>query len=35
MTPQQSLNMLFGVGLVVPELCLLVAALLWVRRRSA
>jgi ABC-type uncharacterized transport system involved in gliding motility auxiliary subunit len=34
MTPQQSLRMLYGVGLLVPELCLAAAALAWVRRRS-
>ena len=35
MTPQQSLRMLYGVGLLVPELCLIAAALAWVRRRSS
>jgi hypothetical protein len=35
LTPQQSLRMLYGVGLLVPELCLAVAALTWVRRRSS
>jgi ABC-type uncharacterized transport system involved in gliding motility auxiliary subunit len=35
LTPQQSLRMLFGVGLVIPELCLLAAAIAWLRRRSA
>jgi hypothetical protein len=34
LTPQQSLRMLYGVGLLVPELCLAAAALAWVRRRS-
>lgn len=34
LTPQQSLRMLYGVGLLVPELCLIAAALAWVRRRS-
>jgi len=34
LTPQQSLRMLYGVGLLVPELCLAAAALTWVRRRS-
>src|SRR5690606_29795835 len=34
MTPQQSLRMLYGVGLIVPELCVAAAALAWVRRRS-
>jgi hypothetical protein len=35
LTPQQSLRMLYGVGLLVPELCLAAAALTWARRRSA
>ena len=35
LTPQQSLRMLYGVGLLVPELCLAAAALTWVRRRSS
>lgn len=34
LTPQQSLRMLYGVGLLVPELCLVAAALAWLRRRS-
>lgn len=34
LTPQQSLGMLYGVGLLVPELCVVAAALAWVRRRS-
>jgi ABC-type uncharacterized transport system involved in gliding motility auxiliary subunit len=34
LTPQQSLRMLYGVGLLVPELCLAAAALAWVRRRN-
>jgi hypothetical protein len=34
MTPQQSLRLLYGVGLLIPELCLIGAALTWVRRRS-
>jgi hypothetical protein len=34
LTPQQSLDMLYGVGLLVPELCLAAAAWTWVRRRS-
>jgi hypothetical protein len=35
LTPQQSLDMLYGVGLLVPELCLVAAAWTWVRRRGA
>ena len=35
LTPQQSLDMLYGVGLLVPELCLVAAAWTWARRRSA
>lgn len=35
LTPQQSLRMLYGVGLLVPELCIAAAALTWVRRRSS
>lgn len=35
LTPQQSLRMLYGVGLLVPELCLAAAALTWMRRRGA
>ena len=35
LTPQQSLRMLYGVGLLIPEACLIAAALLWARRRSA
>lgn len=34
LTPQQSLDMLWGVGLLVPQLCLVAAAWMWVRRRS-
>jgi len=34
LTPQQSLRLLYGVGLLVPELCLAAAALAWLRRRS-
>jgi ABC-type uncharacterized transport system involved in gliding motility auxiliary subunit len=34
MTPQQSLRLLYGVGLVIPELCLIAAALAWARGRS-
>jgi ABC-type uncharacterized transport system involved in gliding motility auxiliary subunit len=35
LTPQQSLDMLYGVGLLVPQLCLAAAAWTWSRRRSA
>jgi len=35
LTPQQSLDMLYGVGLLIPELCLAGAAWTWVRRRDA
>jgi len=35
LTPQQSLEMLFGVGLLIPELCVAAAAWTWVRRRGA
>lgn len=35
LTPQQSLEMLYGVGLLIPELCVAAAAWIWVRRRSA
>lgn len=35
LTPQQSLDMLYGVGLGIPELCLAAAAWTWSRRRSA
>ncbi|MDJ0866451.1 MAG: Gldg family protein [Myxococcota bacterium] len=34
LTPQQSLQMFYGVGMLVPEICLIVAALIWIRRRS-
>jgi hypothetical protein len=34
LTPQQSLDMLYGVGLLIPELLLVAAAWTWVRRRS-
>ncbi|RIL08229.1 MAG: hypothetical protein DCC71_00325 [Proteobacteria bacterium] len=34
LTPQQSLDMLYGVGLLIPELCLAAAAWTWLRRRS-
>jgi len=33
--PQTTLQMLYGVGLLVPELLLIVGAVVWVRRRSA
>jgi hypothetical protein len=35
LTPQQSLEMLYGVGLLIPELLVAAAAWTWVRRRSA
>ncbi len=35
LTPQDSLRMFYGVGLVIPELCLMAAAVIWLRRRSA
>lgn len=35
LTPQDSLRMFYGVGLVIPEGCLIAAALIWLRRRSA
>ena len=35
LTPQQSLQMLYGVGLLIPEGCLIAAAVLWARRRSS
>ncbi len=35
LTPQQSLDMLYGVGLLIPELCVAAAAWTWVRRRGA
>ncbi len=35
LTPQQSLAMLYGVGLLLPELLLLAGALAWLRRRAA
>ena len=35
LTPQQSLDMLYGVGLLIPELCMAAAAWTWVRRRGA
>jgi hypothetical protein len=31
LTPQQSLEMLYGVGLLIPELCVAAAAWTWVR----
>lgn len=34
LTPQQSLDMLYGVGLLIPQLCLAAAAFTWWRRRS-
>lgn len=35
LTPQQSLDMLYGVGLLIPQLCVAAAAFTWWRRRSA
>ncbi len=35
LTPQQTLGMLYGVGLLVPELLLIGAAVTWLRRRGA
>jgi hypothetical protein len=34
LTPQQSLEMLYGFGLLIPELCLVAAAWTWARRRG-
>lgn len=34
LTPQQTLTMFYGVGLLLPELLLIAAALSWVRRRG-
>jgi hypothetical protein len=35
LTPQQTLGMLYGVGLLIPELMLVAAAVAWMRRRGA
>jgi hypothetical protein len=35
LTPQQSLAMLYGVGLLLPELLLILGAIVWLRRRAA
>lgn len=35
LTPQQTLTMFYGVGLLLPELLLLAAALAWARRRES
>jgi hypothetical protein len=35
LTPQQTLGMLYGIGLLVPELLLIGAAWAWLRRRGA
>ncbi len=35
LTPQQTLGMLYGVGLLLPELLLVAAAVAWMRRRGA
>ena len=34
LTPQQTLGMLYGIGLLVPELLLIASALAWLRTRS-
>jgi hypothetical protein len=34
LTPQETLRMLYGVGLLVPELLLLAGGLAWLRRRA-
>ena len=34
LTPQETLRMLYGVGLLVPELLLVAGALAWLRRRA-
>ena len=34
LTPQETLRMLYGVGLLVPELLLVAGGLTWLRRRS-
>jgi hypothetical protein len=35
LTPEQSLRMLYGVGLILPELCLIASGIVWLRRRGA
>jgi len=35
LTPGQALSMLYGIGLLLPELLLIAGALVWARRRSA
>ena len=35
MTPQQGLSMLYGVGLLLPELLLIGGAIAWLRRRAS
>jgi hypothetical protein len=35
LTPQKSLAMLYGVGLLLPELLLIAGAAAWLRRRAA
>jgi ABC-type uncharacterized transport system involved in gliding motility auxiliary subunit len=35
LTPQQSLAMLYGVGLLLPEILLVAGAVAWLRRRAA
>ena len=34
LTPQETLRMFYGVGLLLPELLLIAAGLAWLRRRS-
>lgn len=34
LTPQESLSMFYGVGLLIPELLLMAAAITWLRQRS-
>lgn len=35
LTPQETLTMLYGVGLLLPEILSIAAAVIWIRRRSA
>jgi hypothetical protein len=35
LTPQETLRMLYGVGLLLPELLLIAGGIVWLRRRSA
>jgi ABC-type uncharacterized transport system involved in gliding motility auxiliary subunit len=34
LTPQQTLRMLYGVGLLLPELLLIAGGIVWLRRRG-